>query len=343
MTRDPVTEKAPSSRIEIEAQRLYGEMTDNHPTIHTNRFPGWTELPPAEKATWYVLARKSLRDAKFPLGVAERINAYAKTGSKSFTDALRAIAEGHPATVEPTLYVKVENPKFMPDDGSDPFLVIDLVPNPPPAVPARRVKPLPWRDMRGVWIADTILGRYAVWTEALALPEDKAGKFKSGKSVEQLKAMAQEHFEAAIASVHEDALDPRDTFVGHALDKAAARTAGAEEEREACARIVDAEANATRKSRPGRSINLDDIAAKIRRRGDVEVDGKGNPVPQMPVADAEEAGRFHALMHGQDAVAVWRGRAERLGAALDTLRDGIADLKTTLDAVDAETPEGEAL
>lgn len=46
-----------SSKMMIEAadeikqlrKRLYTMITDNHPTIHSNRFPAWDELSEAEK------------------------------------------------------------------------------------------------------------------------------------------------------------------------------------------------------------------------------------------------------------------------------------------------------
>jgi hypothetical protein len=38
--------------LEAKAKMLYGKSTDNHPTIHCNRFPLWEELDQATKAKW---------------------------------------------------------------------------------------------------------------------------------------------------------------------------------------------------------------------------------------------------------------------------------------------------
>lgn len=40
--------------------------------------------------------------------------------------ALVAIAEGYPIRCDKDRYIVVENPSFQEDDGSDPFLVIDV-------------------------------------------------------------------------------------------------------------------------------------------------------------------------------------------------------------------------
>lgn len=37
----------------LAAKRRYEEFTNNHPTIHTNRFPTWHELSEDVKARWY--------------------------------------------------------------------------------------------------------------------------------------------------------------------------------------------------------------------------------------------------------------------------------------------------
>lgn len=39
--------------------------------------------------------------------------------------ALKLIAEGYFVQVKDDRYVVIENPDFQPDDGSDPFIVID--------------------------------------------------------------------------------------------------------------------------------------------------------------------------------------------------------------------------
>ena len=37
---------------DLEAKRLYEKYTDNHPTIHSNRFPPWEELTPEQRDEW---------------------------------------------------------------------------------------------------------------------------------------------------------------------------------------------------------------------------------------------------------------------------------------------------
>ncbi len=39
--------------------------------------------------------------------------------------ALRAVAQGYPIETQDDRYIVVENPKYQPDDGSNPKLVID--------------------------------------------------------------------------------------------------------------------------------------------------------------------------------------------------------------------------
>jgi hypothetical protein len=57
------------------------------------------------------------------------------------------------------------------------------------------------------------------------------------------------------------------TLAADALEASQAREAAAVKvEREACARVVDAEADITRASRPGRSVSFDRVAADIRAR-----------------------------------------------------------------------------
>lgn len=41
---------------EAKAKELYNDYSSNHPTIHTNRFPSWSELSDLEKENW---AKKS--------------------------------------------------------------------------------------------------------------------------------------------------------------------------------------------------------------------------------------------------------------------------------------------
>ena len=44
---------APSEAVPDQAARkLYNSFTDNHPTIHCNRFASWAELGEAERNTW---------------------------------------------------------------------------------------------------------------------------------------------------------------------------------------------------------------------------------------------------------------------------------------------------
>ena len=46
--------------LERQAVLLYNNYTSNHPTIHCNRFPSWSELTEAEKQNWY----KKIEDKK---------------------------------------------------------------------------------------------------------------------------------------------------------------------------------------------------------------------------------------------------------------------------------------
>lgn len=41
-----------SAQQDTEAQRLYTKHTDNHPTIHSNRFPAWSELTEGQRDEW---------------------------------------------------------------------------------------------------------------------------------------------------------------------------------------------------------------------------------------------------------------------------------------------------
>lgn len=45
---------------EAEGRRLYIRHTDNHPTIHSNRFPAWSELSDTERSEWRQRASTSL-------------------------------------------------------------------------------------------------------------------------------------------------------------------------------------------------------------------------------------------------------------------------------------------
>lgn len=45
--------------IEVEARRLYTNMMDNHPTIHSNRFGTWAELTESGRNVWRIRARES--------------------------------------------------------------------------------------------------------------------------------------------------------------------------------------------------------------------------------------------------------------------------------------------
>ena len=42
-------------------RKAYTHMTDNHPTIHSNRFPGWNELDDAERTKWNARANLKLQ------------------------------------------------------------------------------------------------------------------------------------------------------------------------------------------------------------------------------------------------------------------------------------------
>jgi hypothetical protein len=41
-----------ASEWDGEARRLYNEYTANHPTIHCNRFPSWSELSAEDRTEW---------------------------------------------------------------------------------------------------------------------------------------------------------------------------------------------------------------------------------------------------------------------------------------------------
>ncbi len=41
-----------ANKINEEARKLYVAYTDNHPTIHSNRFPSWGEISHEERETW---------------------------------------------------------------------------------------------------------------------------------------------------------------------------------------------------------------------------------------------------------------------------------------------------
>lgn len=43
--------EAKAKRI-VAARKLYNAYTDNHPTIHCNRFPSWEELDAKERKEW---------------------------------------------------------------------------------------------------------------------------------------------------------------------------------------------------------------------------------------------------------------------------------------------------
>lgn len=45
-----------TSEIKEKARQLYNQYSDNHPTIHCNRFPSWSELSKESKKDWYIKA-----------------------------------------------------------------------------------------------------------------------------------------------------------------------------------------------------------------------------------------------------------------------------------------------
>lgn len=49
--------EAPQIDSDAVAKKLYAKHTDNHPTIHCNRFPAWDELSPTERGEWRTKAR----------------------------------------------------------------------------------------------------------------------------------------------------------------------------------------------------------------------------------------------------------------------------------------------
>lgn len=44
--------------IDTVAKKLYGQHTDNHPTMHCNRFPAWSELKDPDREEWREKARR---------------------------------------------------------------------------------------------------------------------------------------------------------------------------------------------------------------------------------------------------------------------------------------------
>lgn len=40
------------------AKAIYNDYINNHPTIHTNRFPGWSELDEESKKPWLRRAKR---------------------------------------------------------------------------------------------------------------------------------------------------------------------------------------------------------------------------------------------------------------------------------------------
>ena len=51
---EPKRKKSERSAVDIAAEKAYTHMTDNHPVIHSNRFPTWRELPTEQKREWRV-------------------------------------------------------------------------------------------------------------------------------------------------------------------------------------------------------------------------------------------------------------------------------------------------
>lgn len=50
-----------AGKAEALAKKLYAKHTDNHPTIHCNRFPAWDELSATERDEWRAKARAALK------------------------------------------------------------------------------------------------------------------------------------------------------------------------------------------------------------------------------------------------------------------------------------------
>lgn len=50
-----------AGEAEAKAKKLYAKHTDNHPTIHCNRFPAWDELSATERDKWRAKARAALK------------------------------------------------------------------------------------------------------------------------------------------------------------------------------------------------------------------------------------------------------------------------------------------
>jgi hypothetical protein len=56
----PLEEILQLREIDKLAKRLYNEYTDNHPIIHSNRFPSWEELTENTRDEWVERAHRSL-------------------------------------------------------------------------------------------------------------------------------------------------------------------------------------------------------------------------------------------------------------------------------------------
>lgn len=52
--------------IEALARKLYVAHTDNHPTIHCNRFQSWSKLNRAQQSEWVAKACDQLDEAPAP-------------------------------------------------------------------------------------------------------------------------------------------------------------------------------------------------------------------------------------------------------------------------------------
>lgn len=56
LSQAPIDQVGVAPDDEEAARKLYQAETDNHPTIHSNRFPTWDELTPAERRKYFTRA-----------------------------------------------------------------------------------------------------------------------------------------------------------------------------------------------------------------------------------------------------------------------------------------------
>jgi hypothetical protein len=79
----------------------------------------------AKERSWEGAAHEYEEQARFAQETADARGANLRAVIANLTDALDAIAQGWPMVTKEDRWITVENPKYLPDDGTDPQLVID--------------------------------------------------------------------------------------------------------------------------------------------------------------------------------------------------------------------------